>query len=586
MAHISIKIPRLFFVIMPVLFFLSCHKTQDSYKHQGDTPEDSTEIVNGGTLVVGVRSEPESLNPLTALSQSSRNIISQVFSRLADINEDLITFSPRLAKSWEYSDNQPSITFHLRTDVAWHDGVPFSARDVLFTYQLHINPAVAWDGFSYKQNISSVQTPDDSTVIFNFINKNRSMLLDAVEGFIVPEHLFKNVAPEDIFATDFNHTPIGTGPFKFHEWIDQQTITLVKNNDYFCPGKPHLDRLIFQVVPDNFNLLNQLKSGEIDMIEGIYPKDFREIIKKWDERKSPIRPISYLGRRYDFIGWNMIDPESYRTAAENGSNIKAIEQYIKPNKFFGDQRVRAALTMALDRNAIMNTVNFGLAVPLHGPIAPILPAYDESVNTVWDYNPEKARQLLADAGWIDRDADGIREKDKLPFEFEIITIGGNIQWEQVATIIQDQLAMIGVRANPRFLEPALLFGKILPTKDFDAVIIGWSVGLTADFAPLFHSESYFTPFHFNGYYSRDYDRLDKAASSADTEADAKPYYDEIASLLSFELPYTWLYHRLECSAIQQRFKNIKYDKRGIFINLEDWWIPLDERVKIDKTFAQ
>jgi peptide/nickel transport system substrate-binding protein len=577
---------RMPFVIFFVLLMLSCGKPRDNREQRGMSGKGGSATVSGGTLVIGIRSEPETLNPLGALSQSSRNIIGQIFSRLADINADLITFTPRLAKSWEFSNNQRRITFHLRTDVRWHDGEPFTAQDVLFTYKLHVHPEVAWDGISYKQSISNVTAPNDSTVIFSFNSKSRTMLMDAVEGYIVPKHILENVAPKDIFTASFNQSPVGTGPFQFLKWIDFQNITLIKNTAYFYTGKPYLDRLIFQIVPDNFNLLNQLKSGDIDLIEGIYPKDFLNITRDWENGKSAIRPISYLGRRYDFIGWNMVDPESYAIAVKNGRNTKAINQFIKPNRYFGDQRVRAALTMALDRDAILNTVTFGAAVPLHGPVAPILPAYNEPANIIWPYDPDKAEQFLTDAGWVDRDGDGIREKNNIPFEFEITTLGGNIQWEQVATIVQDQLLSVGVRATLRFVEPALLFGKMLPEKDFDAVIIGWNVGLTADFTPLFHSRTFFTPFHFNGYFSAEYDSLDDAVSRTTTEEEAAPFYDEIARLLSYELPYTWLYYRQECSAVHRRFKNIRADKRGMFINLEEWWIPENERIDIDRAFAQ
>jgi len=192
--------------------------------------------------------------------------------------------------------------------------------------------------------------------------------------------------------------------------------------------------------------------------------------------------------------------------------------------------------------------------------------------------------LLSEEGWIDSDKDGILEKDGIAFEFELITESGNVRWEQVVTIIQDQLGKIGIRVIPRLVEPALLYGKMLPTKDFDAVVIGWVVGLTMDVAPLFHSSSFFTPFHFTGYYSPRYDSLDSASKNTINPEAAQQYYNDIARLLSYDLPYTWLYYRLECSAIHNRFRNVMSDKRGIYINPEDWWIPLDKRSRIDKFF--
>jgi len=576
---------RCLLVLIAILLFSCQNKTPGRFRQTDLYPKNKT-VEDGGTLVVGMRAEPESLNPLFALSQSSRNIIGLIFSRLADINADLKGFSPRLAKSWEISADSRQITFHLNTGIYWHDGIPFTAKDVVFTYQMHTNPVIAWDGVTFKQNISDVTAPDDSTVIFSFYRNSRTMLMDAAEGYILPAHLLQNISPEDLFQADFNRHPVGTGPYRFSDWEDMQTITLTKNKDYYVSGKPHLDRIIFRIIPDNFNLLNQLKAGEIDLVEGIYPKDFLSIRRDWEAGQSNIRPLSYLGRRYDFIGWNMIDPESYRTAAEAGASLDAIKNNIKPNIFFGSQQVRAALTMALDREAIMNAVNFGMAVPLNGPVAPILSAYNESANVVWNYNPQKAVEILSGEGWSDHDGDNIIDKDGVPFEFELLTESGNIRWEQVATIVQAQLAVIGIKATPRFLEPALLYGKLLPDKDFDAVIIGWSIGLTPDFSPLFHSSTFFTPFHFTGYYSPEYDRLDENAKMALTDDQAREYYDQIAKLLSYDLPYTWLYYRMECSAVHSRFKDIVYDKRGMYVNPEDWWIPQDERLPIDRMFEK
>ena len=574
--------PYLPFLVLVLLF--SCQKiSQKQFQHSDLYPKNK-QFEDGGTLVAGVRAEPESLNPLFALSQSSRNIIGLLFSRLADINEDLKTFYPRLAKSWELSTKHQEIIFHLRTDVRWQDGTPFTSKDVVFTYQMHVNPIVAWDGIAFKQNILKVEALNDSTVVFSFNQNSRTMLMDAVEGYILPQHILQNISPENLFTADFNRHPVGTGPYQFSRWEDMQTITLEKNNRYYEPGKPHLDRIIFQIIPDNFNLLNQLKAGDIDLVEGIYPKDFQRILQNWEQGQPDIRPISYLGRRYDFIGWNMIDPESYRIFMDSGAPPDTILNHIKPNALFGNQEIRAALTMALDRYAIMNTVNFGMAVPLNGPVSPILPSYNEAANISWKYDPQAAANILSEQGWTDSDGDNILDKNGVPFEFELLTESGNIRWEQVATIVQAQLAGIGIRATPRFLEPALLYGKLLPAKDFNAVIIGWSVGLTPDFSPLFHSATFFTPFHFTGYCSPEYDRLDEQSKTAPTDAAAQEYYNQIAQLLSYELPYTWLYYRMECSAVHRRFKDIVYDKRGLYINPEDWWIPQSERIHIDKVF--
>lgn len=575
-----------YLTLLVILTLITCDSNRDNIKRVGKKFTEK-DIVDGGTLVIGINGEPETLNPLTALSKPARDVISLIFRRLADINEDLATFSPQLAKNWEFSPDSLSITFTLRTDVLWHDGVRFTSKDVVFTYNMQTDPLLAWDGISFKESITSVKSKDDSTLVFHFNHKTQTMLMDAVEGYIVPEHLLKNIPANKMHEANFNRQPIGNGPFKYIKWKTQQSISLIKFDQYYKKGKPHLDRVILKVIPDNVNLFRQLLSGEVDFVEGILPRDFTRLIKDWDKGKIIIRPVSFLGRQYDFIGWNLICPDSYAEALKkSGEGEPEIDKLLKPHKLFGNQKVRAALTMAIDRETITKVVNHGMAIPMNGPIPLILWAYNEKANTVWPYNPELAKKYLREEGWRDSDSDGILDKGSTKFVFEMITNSGNIRREQALTMIQEQLRKINVEMIPRIVEPGLLYGRMLPLKNFDAALIGWNVGLKADFSPLFHSSTFFTPFHFTGFYSKKYDTLEEAAKNSTNRNTAQKYWDKIAKLLSTELPYTWLYYKLECIAIHSRFKNINFDKRGSYIQIEDWWIPKEEHTKIDKIFEE
>ena len=570
-----------------VFFFLvalvACERGKQTKIKQAKKIYAAEDITDGGILVVGISVEPEVLNPLTALSKTSRDIISLIFKRLADINEDLVSFSPKLARSWKFSGDSLKITFNLRTDVLWHDGALFTSKDVVFTYNMQTHPLVAWDGISYKLDIGDVEAPDDSTVVFTFQRRTPTMLMDTVEGYIVPEHLLKNVPPDNIAHADFNRRPIGTGPFKFKDWKSQQSITLAKFDRYYEKGKPHLDRVIFNVVPDNVNLYRNLLSGDIDFMEGVPSRDFAKLVKNWDKGYTAIRPISFLGRQYDFIGWNLIDPENYQKVLEEVGNEKPkLGRLLKPNRLFGSQKVRAALTMAIDRETTARIVTNGMSVQMDGPIPPILWAYNKKANKVWPYNLDLAREYLAEEGWIDSDGDGILDKDGVKLSFEMVTNSGNVQREQALTLIQEQLRKIKVEMIPRVLEPGLLFGRMLPSRNFDAALIGWNVSLKMDFTPLFHSSNITTPFHFTGFYSSDYDRWEEKVKMIFNRPEARKYWDKIAQLLSTELPYTWLYYRMERIAIHSRFKGTIFDKRGSYINVEDWWIPEAERTDTDK----
>ncbi len=577
---------RSFFTAALIFFIFSFFQCNRSSKTTEQSSR-SIPIPPGGVLVAGLNVEPESLNPMTALSEASRNVIKLVFQPLAKINSDLETFSPVLAKSWEISETDLTITFHLRTDVTWHDGQPFTAQDVVFTHQLCTNPEMEWDGISYKENIRSVTATNDSTVIYRFKSPSMSMLMDAVEGEIVPEHLLRKIPPRKIFECDFNRHPVGCGPFRFVEWRPQQFIVLEKNPTYYVNDLPRLKRVVFKIIPDNVNLYQQLVGGDLDLAEGLLPADFKRLQNLFANHKTSLRPVSYLGRQFDFIGWNLVEPQCYQRLCDMDSVVKdSFSQWLIPHHFFGDQNVRTALTLAIDREKISEIVNAGQAIPLNGPIPPIMWAYNAEANKVWPYDPGRARKILRKAGWRDTDGDGILEKDGRRFSFEMITNAGNVRRQHVLTLLQEQYRAIGVEMNARFVDSGYFASRIISTRDYDAILFGWSVGLKMDLAPLFHSSSFFQPFHFTSYYSSKFDSLEeKARATLDPDA-ARQTWDKVAYLLSTELPYTWLYYKMECSAIHTRFRNVEIDRRGMFNNVEEWWVPLEEQTDLDRRINQ
>lgn len=577
---------KCFYVL--IIFSVFLHFSQcDRRKKFADEPLASAEISQGGVLVAALNVEPESLNPLTALLAAARDVISLIFQPLAKFNADLTTFQPVLAKSWDISPDRLKITFHLRTDVTWHDGQPFSAEDVVFTHELCVDPELAWDGISYKQNISHVTAENDSTVTFHFKSPSMTMLMDAVEGEIVPKHLLSDIPPVRLFESDFNRHPVGCGPFRFSEWRSQQYLILEKYPAYYIENQPHLARVVFKIVPDNVSLYQQLLSGEIDLAEGLLPADFNRLQNLWNNKKSPLCPVNYLGRQFDFIGWNLIEPKCYQQLTELPDDQKLVfSQWLIPHNLFGSQAVRAALTMAIDRAKIAKIVNEDQAIPMNGPIPPILWAYNSSANRDWKYNPAQAQKVLKKEGWIDVDNDGVLEKDGREFIFEMVTNSGNIRRQHVLTLLQEQFRAIGVKMIPRIIDPGYLTSRIIPNRDFDALLFGWTVGLKMDLTPLFHSSSFFQPFHFTSYYSSTYDSLDEIARTTLNRDHARQTWDKIAYLLSTDLPYTWLYYNMECSVIHQRFRNVVIDRRGMYNNVEEWWIPSVDQNELDRSYSK
>lgn len=562
--------------ILPILFLvgvlISCGGQGGRQgKVQWVTATDGQRIPQGGTLITGLISDVKSLNPYVADSQTGEDISGLLFLSLADINADLQTYSPRLAKSWKFINDRKTLTFHLRTDVKWWDGMDVTARDVVFSHRLAINPDLAWAAAGWKQFINDVSAPNDSTVVYHFSRVYPYQMMDAVEGKVLPEHVLKQVPVADIRTAEFNQQPVGDGPFMLKSWQPQQQIELVRNPTYYEKGKPHLDRLVFRIVPDRTTLLTQLKSGEIDFLEDIPARAFQQIKEDYQAGKSTIKPYEYLGRNYDIIAWNNIDPEQFHP--KQFQTVKSFDQI--PNPYFADSRVRRAMTYAIDRGLLREAIGYGMLMPMHGAISPILWAHDQNIPEI-PYDPEKARQLLAEAGWRDADNDGVLEKDGREFQFTMKTNAGNVRREQACTLIQEMLKKVGIRMDIR-QEEGLTFFNDLQNKQFEAALLGWSVSLKVDFATILNSQAVLRGYNFITYRNPEFDRLNaKAALTVDPEA-AKQLWSQVEHLLQHDQPYTWLYYMESGHGLNERFHGVTMDHRGAFLNLRDWWVPVKER---------
>jgi len=535
------------------------------------TMDNGKKIPQGGTLIVGLIGDVKSLNPYISTTLSGGNITSLMFLTLNTINPDLQTYKPSLAKSWEFSDDRKELTFHLRNDVFWEDSVQVTAEDVVFSESVAVDPKVAWSAIRWKDYIDDVKAVDDTTVVFHFTNVYPYQVMDASVGPIIPKHLLKDVPRAEMTTADFNQHPVGDGPFKFKSWRQQQQIELVRNPSYYEKGKPHLDRIVFRIVPDRTTLLTQLKTGEIDMLEDIPPKEFQKLKVNYRDGKTDIKPYEFLGRSYDYIAWNTIDPEKY-----DPDKYKTLESLKEiPNPFFADVRVRRAMTYAINRDLIREAIGYGLLIPMQGPISPILWAYDENLPTI-PFDTTKANQLLTDAGWVDTDGDGVREKDGQDFSFVIKTNNGNERREQACTLIQDMLAKVGVKMEIQ-LEESVTFFDNLDKKRFEAALAGWSVGLKVDMTTTFHSKSVFDKFNFTSYRNPQFDRINDEAKMMMDRTQAKKLWDKAQRILVNDQPYTWLYYMKSGHGLHKRFQDVIMDQRGAYLNLEDWWVPANER---------
>ncbi|HEY3347617.1 MAG TPA: peptide-binding protein, partial [Nitrospirota bacterium] len=335
-------------------------------------------IKEPNTITTALGADAKRLIPMLATDTASADVSGWIFNGLVKYDKD-IKLTGDLAENWEVSPDGLVITFHLRKNVKWQDGVPFTSADVLFTYEKVKDPTVATP---YSENygpVSKVEAPDDYTVKVTYSEP----FAPAVESWamgVIPKHLLEG---KDVNKDEFNRHPIGTGPYKFDEWISGSRIVLKANDTYF-EGRPHIDKFVARILPDEATEFLELKTRGIDYM-GLTPLQYSRQSDTKDI-KEHFNKLRYPAFNYTYLGWNLKDER------------------------FKDNRVRQALTYAIDQNSIIQGVLLGLGQPCTGPFPPESWAYNPAVKP-YPYDPEKAKKMLAEAGWKDVDGDGVLEKD-------------------------------------------------------------------------------------------------------------------------------------------------------------------------------
>lgn len=502
----------------------------------------------GGTIVMGSIADLGSVNEYIA--QSSRigqDIVTLMFLRLVEEQPDFTdhppTLKPQLAESWEWSEDHRSLTFHLRQGVTWSDGEPVTADDVRWTWQAQTQPEVAWDNVQIKDSIEDVEVIDPHTVRFHFNQVRSSMLLDANEGSILPRHAWSKLPFSEWRANRdwFQENLVVSGPFTLEDWTPQQEVVLKRNDRYWQSQYPYIDRAVIRIVPDRTNQLTQALTGQMDFVEALQPADLPRV-----EAAPHLRLIHYWTRGYAFIGWNCQRPP------------------------FDDEAVRQALTMAIDRQGIVDAIYGGSAQVAVSPILSNVWAHNRELEP-WPYDPQRAAEILAERGFADRDGDGVVERDGVPFSFELLTNVGNPQRIDATVMIQEHLRRIGVAASPRLQEFNTL-GTKLERRDFDAVLMMVAMPTDLDLKYAFHTDSIADGVNYFGYSDPELDRMVEASKAEAELANAKPYLDQAQAIIHRGQPMTFLWEAQRTSALNGRVRDAQPNILRSYWHLWEWWL--------------
>ena len=491
----------------------------------GGSADDSS---SGTTLVYG-SADYTRINP--AMDEHGEiNLL--LFNGLTahDGNDQIV---PGLAETWDYDEQTYTYTFHLREGVKWHDGEPFTADDVKFTIEAIMDPENGSENAPNYEDVEEITVIDAQTVAFRLTEPNVAFLEYMTMG-ILPQHL---LAGQDMQESDFFRSPVGTGPYKLESWDAGQSIVLVKNEDYYL-GAPKIDRVIFKIVPDDNAQAVQLQSGELDLA-----------------LLDPKNAQSFAG----MDGYTLYD---MTTADYRGILFNFANDYWTANR-----DIIPAICYAIDRQAIVDSVLLGEGMPAYGPLQRNI-YNDESVEH-YDYNPDKARAILEDAGCT-LGADGFYTRGGEQLAFTISVMSGEQDRIDIAQAAAQQIRAIGINCTVEIPAQMDWGGQM-------ACLIGWGSPFDADD----HTYKVFGTDKGANYSSYSNAAVDEALTKArqsDDPAVRKAYYADFQQALAADPAYAFICYIDANYVAKSNIKGIDTDTVlghhgvGIFWNIQNWEI--------------
>jgi peptide/nickel transport system substrate-binding protein len=550
---------------------------------------DAGQPVPGDWVILRYETEPDTLNPLLHRSSYSSYAMygvnnSQIYEFLMRYNTQDWSFSdPVLAEAPpEISADHLTYTFKIRDGVRWHDGQPFTPEDVLFTFKAAMCPLVdSAPHRSYFTDLKDVQL-QGRTIRFVVGRPNAfNAIFLANELPVIPKHIFDRAGlldgftfPDIIgpkgksdpkikkFAEEFNQhpnnrAPIGTGPYKFEKWDSGHELTLIRNDGYWGT-KPYLDKIVIRIITDHTAALTALKAGEIDFNPRLLPIQYTQQTSGAGFEQQFVK-VKYSIPAYYFVGWNEERP------------------------FFKDKRVRQALTMLINRQQLVDTILFGLGSVGVSAFNPKSKDFNPNIKP-WPYDPKRAAALLDEAGWVDHDGDGIRDKDGVKFQFEFLASVGSNFLPQFLPVLKEELRKVGIEMTERTVEFNVMTNS-MTDHQFDAVSLGWTTDLLADPYQIFHSSAALNKgSNFISFKNAESDRLlEQARLEFDNEKRKKIYWNW-QELIQEEQPYTFLVNREESGAYSRRFHNVNWLPLRPGYDLNSWYVPKRDQ-KYPKTSA-
>ncbi len=512
-------------------------------------PRSAPRYRQGGEFTETFNAQPSKLTPVLGEDTYSRRIQDQICDSLAEYDAETLVLRGTLAEAWQYDPDGLWVRIKIRDDARFSDGVPVTAEDVRWTFHEYINnPELETESLrSLLTQVDRVEVVSDKVAEYHFKAPGAYNLRNAVGNYVLPSHYYSKFTPTEI--NQATGLVMGSGPFKLkvldpaNQWVPGQDAVLVRNELYWGP-RPALAGMRYRAITNDQARLTAFRNDEVDLIIPTSPQ-FIEVSEEpgFDEKAYAMKWIN-MRSGYSFIGW--------QCGERNGK--------LTP---FHDKRVRQAMTHLLDREKMIRDIWSGIGVVAVGANNPPSPASNPDIKP-YPYDVAKAKELLAEAGWIDTDNDGVLENERGDeFTFEFTRTAGSLLTERVAKFVTDACAAVGIRVIDRPVDWSI-YDQILKARDFDALIMGWSASSPeSDPTQIWHTDSIQNQGHNFIQWDAGQDPLiEKIRTTVDTEERMATFH-KLHALMHEEQPYTFVRVSPWLRFINKDFENIHPYPKGL-----------------------
>ncbi len=519
----------------------------------------------GGTIIIAATSDPDALFPPATLNIEARQATELIYEYLADVGPAMNTigdagFVKELASHWKWAGDSLSIAFTIDPAARWHDDVPVLASDVVFSHAIYTDSAVGAADASDLADIDSVTARDSLTVVFWFSKRTPHQFFDAAaKMLILPKHLLGALPVDSLRAVSARMNPTGSGRYMFERW-DHGTRLELRAVPRHHRGRPGPDRIVWTITPEYQSAVTRLVGGEADVLSNLRPETISALAGK-----SRFNIVTLPGMDYAFLQFNLRDPANPA----------------RPHALFSSRALRRALTMALDRKAMVQSLFDTLATVSIGPAVRALPTTDTSLKQI-PHDPPGAGRLLDSLGWKRSTPTAIRVKNGKPLSFTLIVPVSSASRMKIAVLIQEALRQAGVGMQIETMDyPALVTRQ--NARNFEATLGAWHLGSSPGAIRVTWTSQATSKsgMNYGSYRNPRFDALVDSALESSSLASSRDYFRRANQEIVDDAPAIWLYEPKTVLAIDRRIRTTPMRPNAWWLDIGSWSIPPSERLPRD-----